>query len=193
MTFLRQSIRWCLLVLLVTVVFFPACQKEQPKEEIVDIAGILPERGVAEITHGYPDFRFVFVDEGEANVSLQFEDKFIRIDGVEDEAVRERLSAFVLEYLENPNKIAEDKAKREAYYNKLPPKEKMAGFVRRLKLRYPDFDYEWVGLGEGNVKLEYGDNSLFITGVDDEGAREEIAHRLRRIQKEIDVLGEQDK
>ena len=193
MTFLRQSIRWCLLVLLVAVVFFPACQKEQPKEEIVDIAGILPERGVAEITHDYPDFRFVFVDEGEANVSLQFEDKFIRIDGVEDEAVRERLSAFVIEYLENPNKIAEDKAKRREAYNKLPPKEKMAGFVSRLKLRYPDFDYEWVGLGEGNVKLEYGDNSLFITGVDDEGAREEIAHRLRRIQKEIDVLGEQDK
>ena len=193
MTFLRQSIRWCLLVLLVTVVFLPACQKEQPKEEIVDIAGILPERGVADITNGYPDFRFVFVDEGEANVSLQFEDKFIRIDGVEDEADRERLSAFVLEYLENPNKIAEDMAKRREAYNKLPPKEKMAGFVSRLKIRYPDFDYEWVGLGEGNVKLEYGDNSLFITGVDDEGAREEFAQRLRRIQKEIDVLGEQDK
>lgn len=193
MTFLRQSIRWCLLVLLVTIVFLPACQKEQLKEEIVDIAGILPERGVADITNGYPDFRFVFVDEGEANVSLQFEDKFIRIDGVEDEADRERLSAFVLEYLENPNKIAEDKAKRREAYNKLPPKEKMAGFVSRLKIRYPDFDYEWVGLGEGNVKLEYGDNSLFITGVDDEGAREEFAQRLRRIQKEIDVLGEQDK
>lgn len=192
MIFLKQSLKWSFLVLLVVAVIFTACQKEQPQEEIVDIAEILPEGGVAEITHGYPDFQFVFVNEEEANVSLQFEDKFIRIDGVEDEAVRERLATFVLEYLENPNKIVEDKAKREAY-KKLPPKEKMAVFVERLKTRYPDFDYKWVGLEEGNVKLEYGDNSLFITGVDDEGAREEIAQRLRRIQKELDALGEQDK
>lgn len=42
------------------------------------------------------------------------------------------------------------------------------------------------------MKLEYGDNSLLITGVENEGAREEIAHGLMQIQKEIDALGEGD-
>jgi len=80
-------------------------------------------------------------------------------------------------------KKAEDKAKKEAY-EKLPPKEKMADLIKKVKERNPNFEYKWIGLGEGNTKVEYGDNSLIITGIEHEGAGEEMAHAIYRIQKE---------
>jgi len=50
----------------------------------------------------------------------------------------------------------------------------------------PDFDYKWVGVKKGNVKAKYGDNSLFISGIENEGAREEYAHTIIHIQMDID-------
>lgn len=186
----KTTVYWSL-ILLVFAISFSACQKAKTEEEIVQIGELLPEGAIAEITTGHPEFRISLVGEDDSNVSAKFEDRYLRVDGVEDEELRERLAVFVLQYLENPNKKAEDKAKQEAY-NKLPPQEKMDTFVERMKGHYPDFDYKWVGLDEGNVKLEYVDNSLLITGVENEGAREEIAHGLLRIQKEIDALGKED-
>lgn len=169
-----------------------ACSTDK-KTEVLNINDLLPDGAVTEITHGHPDFKVSLVSEQDANVSAKFGEKHLRIDGVEKEDIRERLANYVLQYLENPNKKAEDKAKREAY-EKLPPKEKMNSFINRMKEHYPSLDYKWTRLREGNVKVEYGDNSLLITGVDKEGAREEIAHGIIRIQKEIDKLskGEQE-
>jgi len=177
-------------ILLIFVFSFSACQKANTEEEIIQVGEILPEGAVTEITYGHPDFRIAFVGEDDANVSVKFKDRSLRIDGVEDQNQREKLAGFILQYLENPNKKAEDKANRDSY-NKLPPKEKMTTFVERMRKNYPAFDYEWISLDEGNVKLEYGDNSLLITGVENEGAREEIAHGVMQIQKEIDAFGEE--
>lgn len=192
MCYRKNSIIYWSVILLIFVFSFAACQNAKTEEEIIQIGEILPEGAVAEITYGHSEFRIAFVGEDDANVSVKFGDRSLRIDGVEDQIQREKLAAFVLQYLENPNKEEEDKAKRDAY-NKLPPREKMAAFVERMKENYPDFDYKWVSLDEGNVKLEYGDNSLLITGIENEGAREEIAHGVMQIQKEIDALGEGDK
>lgn len=156
-----------------------------PEEEAVDLHQLLPEGAVTEITHGHPDFAVKLVSEEGANVSATFGEQFLRVEGVEDEELRERLAVYVVKYIENPNRKEEERARREAY-KKLPPKEKMKSFVERMRSHYPDFDYEWTRLGEGNVKVEYGDNSLLIKGVPKDGAKEEIAHGIMRIQKEID-------
>lgn len=176
-----------------SVSFLLLCSCNTQKKEVVNLDELLPEGAITEITHGHPDFKVTFVAEKNANVSVKFGEKYMRVDGIEDEEIRERMAKYVLQYLENPNKKEEDKAKREAY-KKLPPKEKMERFIERMKSHYPDFDYEWVGLGEGNVKVEYGDNSLIIKGVEDDGAKEEIAYGVIQIQKEIDKLstGEQE-
>ena len=179
------------LIIVGVLLFFGACGTE-PQDEPLNLEELLPEGAVAEYTHAYPDFNVTLVGEKKANVSVKFGEKFLMIDGIEDAAAREKAAKYVLRYLENPNKKAEDKARREAN-QKLPPKEKLATFVKRMKKNYPEFEYEWVGLGEGNVKVEYGDNSLLISGVEPDGAREEIAHGLIRIQKRIDKLVKQDK
>ena len=158
---------------------------------MVQIEEILPENAVKEITHGHPDFQLILVSESDANVSTKFGDRHMRVEGVEDAELRERLAGFVLRYLENPNKAEEDRRKREEY-EKLPPREKMNAFVERMKGHYPDFDYEWVGLDEGNTKVEYIDNGLIIRGVEDEGAREEIGHAIYRLQKELDAVSRQE-
>ena len=169
-----------------------SCSTGQTKNE-VNVKKLLPGGAANEIFHGYPDFKVTLVDQADANVSVKFGEKFLCVNGVDDEKVRERLAKYVLQYFENPNKKAEDKAKRLAY-EKLPPKEKMNDLIKRIKQRYPDFNYKWVGLGESNVKVEYGDNSLLISGMEPDGAREEYAHGIIRIQKEIDKLhkGEQE-
>jgi len=186
MVFKTSLFRFFLLVLSGCIFVLGSCITNK-KTEVVNIGELLPEGAVTEITHGHPDFNVSLVSDEDANVSAKFGKKHLRIDGVEKEDVRERLANYVLQYLENPNKKVEDKAKREAY-EKLPPKEKMNSFVSRMKEHYPSFDYNWTGLGEGNVKVEYGDNALLISGVEKEGAREEIAHGIIRIQKEIDKL-----
>jgi hypothetical protein len=168
-----------------------ACSTES-QEELVDVDNILPENSMIEIQSAYPDFAVFLVAENDANVAIKFEDNHLRIDGIEDDRRRERIARHVVDHLENPNKRAEDKARREAY-NNLPPKEKMAAFVDRIKRRYPNFDYEWAGLKEGNVKVEYGDNSLIISGIDDQGAMEEVGYGIHKIQKEIDKAYTQDK
>lgn len=172
---------------------FAACDTMQQKEEVVNIDELLPEGAVKEFTLAFEGFEVALVAEEDANVAVKFGEQFIRIKGIEDQERRERVAKYIVEYLENPNKKAEDAAKKQAYQN-LPPKEKMASFVERMKKHYPYFEYKWVQLGEGNVKVEYGDNSLLISGVDNEGAREEIAHGVMQIQKEIDKLnkGEQE-
>ena len=175
------SVFLCLGLLLV----FSACAPKPEVEESVDIDVLLPEGAVAEITGDYPDIKVTLVGEKKANVEARFGEKYLYIAGVEKEETRELLSKYILQYLENPNKKAEDKAKKEAY-DKLPPKEKMSDFVERMKVQYPDFGYTWVGLNEGNVKPVYGDNTLLITGVENKDARDDIAFGLRRIQQEID-------
>jgi hypothetical protein len=172
--------------------FLLLCFCSTRNEEVINLDELLPENAITEITNGHPDFKVTLVAEKNANVSVKFGEKFMRVDGIEDEEVRERMAKYVLLYLENPNKMEEDRAKREEY-EKLPPKEKMERFVERMKTHYPDFEYEWVVLGEGNVNVEYGDNSLIIKGVDDGGTKKEIAHGIIQIQKEIDKLnpGEQ--
>jgi len=177
--------RFCVFGLLLP---FLACSSEGGTGEPVDFAGLLPEGAVTEITHAYPEFAVTLVSEQEANVAATFGEMFIRIDGIEEDEARERIAGYVLQYLENPDKREEDRVAREAH-DALPPVERLAALVQRIRDRNPDFDYEWTGLGEGNVEAEYGDNSLMMTGIEGDGAREEWAHAIIRIQKEIDAAG----
>lgn len=167
-----------------------ACSAQE-QCRVVDTDSLLPEGATAEISHAYPDFRVTLVSDEEANVSVKFGEQSLHVDGVENEEARERMARYVLQYLENTNKCAEDRAKREAY-QKLPPREKMANLIGRIKQRHPNFDYEWTGAGEGNVKATYGDNSLLMTGIEHDGAREEWAHAIIQIQKEIDKTSKGD-
>ena len=98
-----------------------------------------------------------------------------------------------MSYLENPNKRAEEAKAREEY-DALPAHEKLENLVSRITERFPDFSYEWVAAGDGNVAATYGDNGIVMNGIDNEGAREEWAHGIINIQKMIDAEspGEQD-
>ena len=167
-----------------------ACSSEI-REEQVNIDDILPENSLIEIKGAYPDFRVFLVDEDNANVAVKFEDGHLRVNGIEDDGVRERIARHVVDHLDNPKKWEQDKARREEYKN-LPPKEKLVALEERIRSSYPNFDYEWVSLDEGNVKVEYGDNSLIISGIDDQGALEEIGYGIHQIQKEIDEIHAQD-
>jgi hypothetical protein len=178
------------MVMACTVASLVACSTPG-QNEVVDIEKLLPEGAVAEITYAYPDFKVTLVSEEEANVSTKFGEKYIHVKGVDKEESREKMARYVLQYLENPNKKAEDKAKREAY-EKLPPKEKLADLVAKINERNPDFKYEWTAWDKGNVKAKYGDNSLMMYGIDNEGAREEWAYAIIQIQKEIDKTSKQD-
>ncbi len=169
------------LTLLCVLILPLTAQQGQP----VDLPALLPEGAMQEITHGNPDFKVTIVPRKGDNADVAFGQNYIRVDGVKDDALRERLAKYVLQYLENPNKKAEDKAKRDAYA-KLPPEEKMKQFVERMRKHYPDFDYKWVHLGEGNTDIEYGDNGLTLIGVEKPGSKSEIAHAIFRLQKEID-------
>ncbi len=178
---------------LFTFAFIQCTSKIEDYEEVLNLTELLPEGAISELAQGHPDLKVSLVTEKNANVNAKYGEKHIRVDGIEDDQIRERIAIYILQYIENPNKKEEDKAKREVY-NNLPPKEKMDRFIERMKVNYPDFEYEWVGAGEGNVKVEYGDNSLVIKGVEDDGSKEEIAHGIIRIQKDIDQLstGEQE-
>ena len=171
-----------LLGLLALLVPLAACG---PAEEAVDFEALLPEGAVREITAAYPEFTVSLVGEDAGNVEATFGERALYVTGIEDDATRDRMAAYVVQYLENPNKATEDRAAREAY-DALPAAERLEALVERIRERYPDFEYEWTALGEGNVSAEYGDNSLLMTGVDSDGAREEWAHAIIRLQREID-------
>ena len=72
------------------------------------------------------------------------------------------------------------------------PRRELERFVGKMKEHYPKFSYKWVGMREGNVEAAYGDNSLVIKGVEDGGARHEIAVHLISLQKKIDKLSHFD-
>ena len=188
----KKSITQVSLILAVSLmIILSACNSQ--KEEVVNLDEVIPNGTQNEWLHAYPDLKITLVAEKQANVDAMFEDRNIRIDGVEDQDVRGRFVRYVLKYLEDPEKKERDKAEREAY-NNLPPGEKMEQFIERMKVNYPDFSYEWVGLDKGNTRVQYGDNSLIIEGVESDGARQEIGHAIMRLQKEIDTLrtGEQE-
>lgn len=155
-----------------------------PVAEDIDLDALLPEGAMQEITFAHPNFSAQLVSE--SDIGVAFEDRFLVISGIEDEAALEQMTEYVLSYLVDPDKKANQSRAREEYQN-LPPREKMDAFVERIRRRSPDFDYEWVGADEGNVDLVYGDNSLIISGVENEGAMQEIAHGLRNIQELIDA------
>lgn len=161
------------------------------QESIVNLEEILPGGANNELTFGNPDLKVVLVPKGKGNTEVFFEDKVLRIDGVEEMERRVRIAKYVVQYMENPNKAEEDKLKREAY-KKLPPKEKLADLLVRIRKNHPDFEYKWVGLGEGNVKVEYGDNTLLITGVKEGTGLEEFAHAITNLQKEIDAMNREE-
>jgi len=171
------------LFLILIVVSF-SCNTQMNEEEI-DINNLLSENSIIELTSKYPEIKVFFVDEDNANVSIKYIDRHIRLEGIENEGSREEIANYIVQHLENPNKRIEDRTRKEAY-NDLPPIEKMASLTRRIRQRYPDFEYKWVGLDEGNVGIEYGDNSLVINGIEDERNLTEIANAVTRIQKEID-------
>ena len=156
-----------------------------PADEAVDFEALLPEGAVQEITTAYPEFAVSLVSEDAANVAATFGERALYVTGIEDTEARDRIAAYVVQYLENPNKAAEDRAAREAY-EALPATERLEALVERIRRRIPDFAYEWTALGEGNVSAEYGDNSLLITGMDNEGTREEWAYAIIQLQREID-------
>jgi len=177
-----------LFILLFSCVMFFSCTVDQPEE--IDLIEVLPEGASREIGSAHPEFKAFLVDDSETGIPIN--EKFLVVEGVDDPEVKDRLARYVVSYLEDPNKKVEEARRREEY-NNLPPAEQLAAFVERMKGHYPDFSYEWTGLEGGNVEVTYGDNSLLIDGVEDDGAREEIAHGLIQLQKAVDAgrTGEQ--
>lgn len=177
-------------VVLLSIIIGMSCNTGS-QEEVVNLDELLPEGAIKEITYGSPDFKVILVPKGEGNTEVFFEERVLKIEGVEDMERRVRLAKYVVQYLENPNKAEEDKLKREAY-NKLPPKEKLADLLSRIRKNHPNFEYKWVGLDEGNTKVEYGDNSLLISGVEEGVGLEEFAHAIMRLQKQIDASHQEE-
>jgi hypothetical protein len=151
-------------IVLTAIIIMVFCSCSSQKEEVVNLDEVIPNGTNNEWLHAYPDLKISLVEEKQANVDAMFEDRNMRIDGVVDQEIRGRFARYVLQYLEDPEKKDRDKAEREAY-NNLPPGEKMEQFIERMKVNYPEFSYEWVGLGEGNTEVIYGDNVLIINGV----------------------------
>ena len=188
MRFARQLGRGGGVVLFGISVFLGACSSGSEVGESVIIDGLLPDGAYTEISNAYPELAVSLLTEGDANTAVAFGEQFLQVDGIEDDEARERVASYIVQYLENPNKREQDRAAREEYEAK-PPAERLAALIERITDRHPDFAYEWTGLGEGNVEVEYGDNSLLITGIENDGGREEWAHAIIQIQKEIDALG----
>jgi len=180
-----------LLIIATFLLVLGSCSINQQKEKVVNIDELLPKEAIIEITTAHPDFKIALVEKEDANVSLKVNQRYLQIDGIEDEETRERIAKYIIQYIENPNKKAEGIAKRKAY-DELPPQEKLDSFVERMKGHYPKFEYKWVGLGKGNVKVEYGDNSLIINGIENDGTREEIAYGITQLQKELDKLSKEE-
>jgi len=188
MRFTRQVGRGGGVVLFGISVLLGACSPDGEMGEAVEIDGLLPDGAFTEITNAYPELTVSLVTEGDANTAVALGEQFLQVEGIEGDEARERIAGYIVQYLENPNKREQDRATREAY-EALPPRERLAALIERITDRHPDFAYEWTGLGEGNVEVEYGDNSLLITGIENDGGREEWAHAIIQIQKEIDALG----
>ena len=55
-----------------------------------------------------------------------------------------------------------------------------------MKKHHPEFKYKWTALGKESGKAEYGDNGLIISGIKNDGAREELAQGIMQLQKKID-------
>lgn len=72
----------------------------------------------------------------------------------------------------------------------MPPLKLREQFIQRIKLRYPNFSYKWVGLGQGNTEAIYGDNAILIKGIEEMEVRHEIGMKLISIQKQIDKQGQ---
>ncbi len=165
------------LILIFSFLILISCNTQ---EEVVNINELLTEGAVTEIINAYPDFKVSLVVEKNSNVDVKFGDKFIRIDGVDNDEKRIEMATWILQYLENPNKKEADKAKQN-----LTLEAKFKKFIEKIKSNNPNFDYEWVELGKGNVKREYRERSLFIKGIDDEGSKEEIAAGIFEFQRAI--------
>ena len=165
------------------------CQTAQTPES-VNLSELLPQGAYTEIMAAYPEVSAVLVAESETG--LPFGDRYLEIHGIEGPNAEE-LGEYVLAFLENPARKSEEEARIEAYKN-LSPEAKLGDLVARMKSRYPDFDYEWTRAGEGNVKAVYRDNGLRVTGIPDDGNREEIGAAILNLQRQIDEgrQGEQE-
>lgn len=180
----------------------PRAKMEQLMERIVD---------------RYPGFKYKWVGYDDANMKVKYGERGMYISGVEHPpALEEWAHAIVqlqkeidetggelemhiaelqLELAEARLHLAElrresnrfERREREPEIDK-PPKKQMEQFIQKMKEHYPKFSYKWVNLKKGNVEAAYGDNSLIIRGVEDTGARHEIAQHLINIQKQIDKL-----
>ena len=96
---LQKSSRKVFLPILTgSLLLLGACDTMQ-QEKAVNITDLLPTGAVTEIRQAYPDFKVTLVSEDKANVSLQFGDKFFHISGVENDAARQRMAKYVLQYL----------------------------------------------------------------------------------------------
>ncbi len=152
--------------------------------EEVDVAAVLPGGTNNEILHAWPEFKAVLVSESEYGVAVG--DRYLVVEGVEDEEARERFAHYVAGYLNDPEK-KDREAQERADYDALPASEKLASFVERMEGHYEGFAYEWTSLEDGNSFVEYGDNGLYLSGVEEEGARREIGNYIYRLQQEIDA------
>lgn len=166
---------------LIVIFFFlllSSCNTQE--EEVVNINELLTAGAVTEITNAYPDFKLTLVSEENANVDVKYGDKFMRIYGVENDEKRLEMASWILQYLENPNKKEADKANQS-----LTLEAKFEKFIENIKTNNPDFDYEWVALGKGNVEREFRERSLFIKGIDDDESKEKIAAGIFEYQNAI--------
>ncbi len=152
--------------------------------EEVDVSAVLPGGTNNEILHAWPEFKAVLVSESDYGVAVG--DRYLVVEGVEDEEARERFARYVAGYLNDPEK-KDREAQERADYDALPASDKLASFVERMEGHYEGFDYEWTSLEDGNSFVEYGDNGLYLSGVEEEGARREIGNYIYRLQQEIDA------
>jgi len=171
------------------LLLFSGCGAYPPEE--VDLAAILPEGGVNELSQAYPDLTATIVQESDFGVAVG--NRYLELTGIEEDERRDRTATWIAGYLNDPEK-RDREARERAEYDALPAADKLAAFVVRMEGNYPGFDYEWTTLEGGNSFVEYGDNGLLLTGVEDEGARREIGNYIYRLQQEIDAgqTGEQE-
>jgi len=158
-------------------------------QENVNLKKLLPEEAIAELFNAYPDLKVTQVGKKkDANTSVEYRNTYLRIDGIKNQETRDRIAQYVVQYLENPNKRIEDRKKRDDY-EALHPEKKMAMLKERIIDQNPNFKYEWVHPELANVKAKYGERGLNISGIENEGEREEWAYAIVQLHKEMEEVG----
>ena len=177
----------------ILLVLLPACDDAGGvRDEVVDLHEVLPANAVEDLLPRYPGIAVALVAQDDANVEVRYGERYVRVDGIEDEGQRAEFAQYVVQLLENPALKAEHEARAQAWHD-MSGREQLEDVLRRMRERYEGFDYQWTSGGQpGNVEAMYKDNGIIIEGVDDPLMREEIAVGIIQAQQKLDAEERQD-